>query len=173
MDRRLLNDEQRCYFKSIVKGHTTCEIIDMFYDKFKMKLTPQQVKHQKRKLHLQSGVNTKFKKGQEAHNHKEIGYESKTLEGYTRIKIAEPDVFEYKHRYLYEKYIGHIPENHRVIFLDGNKENFDLDNLKLVSLDELTFMSGVQLFSKNKDLTELGILTAKLMVKARKVGKNG
>ena len=37
--------------------------------------------------------------------------------------------FKPKHRIIYEAHYGPVPDNYNVEFVDGNKLNFDLDNL--------------------------------------------
>lgn len=75
-----------------------------------------------------------FKKGQVTHNIKPIGYEYRNkANGYTYVKVTNTGVknkdFRPKHQLIYEKYYGSIPEGHIVIFLDGNKQNFESTNL--------------------------------------------
>lgn len=74
---------------------------------------------------------TQFKKGHVPHNKKPVGYERKTVDGYWEVKVAEPNVFEAKHRIIWEKQYGPIPDGMNVSFRDGNKENFDIGNLML------------------------------------------
>lgn len=44
---------------------------------------------------------TRFKKGCIPKNHKEVGYERITRDGYIEVKTAEPNVFELKHRLVW------------------------------------------------------------------------
>ena len=46
---------------------------------------------------------TTFKKGNIPHNHRPVGSERITKDGYTEIKIKEPNKWQLKHRYIYEK----------------------------------------------------------------------
>lgn len=108
---------------------------------------------------------TCYKKGNIPHNHRELFEERLDKNGYIEIKIKEPDVWQSKHRYIYEQHFGKIPKNHKVIFLDGNNRNFDIDNLKLVSSAEELIMNNNKLRYNNKELTETGILIAKIIHK--------
>lgn len=66
---------------------------------------------------------------------KPIGSESKRG-GFTRIKIAE-NKWVNKHIYLWEQaHQRKVPSNHFIIFADGNKSNFAIENLKCVSRKE-------------------------------------
>lgn len=78
---------------------------------------------------------TMFKKGQIPHNHKPIGHERITKDGYTEVKVRDGNEknknFELKHRLIWEQNNGPIPEGMNVEFLDGNRENFAIENLVL------------------------------------------
>ena len=123
-----------------------------------------------------TGANkTSFKKGNIPYNHKEIGSERITKDGYIMIKVRDGCLnknWELKHRWLYEKEYGKIPEGYNLIFLDGNKQNLDLDNLKLVSKSEDLIMNNHNLFSTDPAITDTGTLIAKVIDKANKVQKN-
>ena len=114
---------------------------------------------------------TRFKKGDMPHNHKKVGSERITIDGYIEIKTQEPNKWQLKHRYIYEKKYGKIPDGYNVIFLDGNKQNLDLSNLKLVSKAEDLIMNNNQLFTNDKNLTETGTLIAKIINKSSKLRK--
>ena len=52
---------------------------------------------------------TRFKKGNIPGNHKPVGYERITKDGYIEVKTAEPNVFELKHRLIWAEHNGEIP----------------------------------------------------------------
>ncbi len=108
---------------------------------------------------------TCFKKGNIPHNRRELFEERLDKNGYIEIKVKEPNIWQGKHRYIYEQYHGKIPKKHKVIFLDGNNRNFDINNLKLVSSAEELIMNNNKLRYNNKELTESGILIAKIISK--------
>lgn len=114
---------------------------------------------------------TQFKKGNVPANHRPIWSERINKDGYVKIKIEEPNKWEYKNRYIYEQIHGKIPKGHKVIFADGNNRNFDLDNLVLVSKSELLIINRNGLYTKNKELTKSGCLVAKVIDKTRKINK--
>jgi len=78
---------------------------------------------------------TMFKKGRKPHNTRKEGDESKSIDGYTYVKIADND-WRLKHRVLWEKANGPIPDDHIVVFKDNNQLNFDINNLQLISKSE-------------------------------------
>lgn len=79
-------------------------------------------------------VKTMFKSGNRPHNTLEVGAETQDKDGYLMVKVAEPSVWQYKHHVAYGE---PVPTGHKVIFLDGNKYNFERGNLQLVSNAEL------------------------------------
>lgn len=106
---------------------------------------------------------TMFKKGHIPKNHREIGSERITKDGYIEIKIKEPNLWVLKHRLIYEKYYGEIPAGYFVIFGDGDKLNCDINNLILVSRSELLLMNRNKLIKKDSSLTKTGLNIAKLL----------
>lgn len=58
-----------------------------------------------------------------------------------------------KQRLIWEQHYGKIPEGHQVIFLDGDKSNFDIDNLCCVSLYTMSALNRNQWLNGNKELT--------------------
>ena len=77
-----------------------------------------------------------FKKGIKAHNKRPIGSERINVYGYIEIKIEEPKKWNLKHRVVWEKHNGPIPKNYNVQFINGNKQDVRIENLRLVSYEE-------------------------------------
>lgn len=104
-----------------------------------------------------------FKKGNIPKNHKPIGSERiDTKDGYVLIKTAEPNVFRLKHRVVWESINGPIPKGHIITFIDGNKLNTEISNLRLITMAENAIMNSKGLRGDNADLLETGLLVAKL-----------
>ena len=83
---------------------------------------------------------TQFKKGHVPWKTKPIGYKSKYSDGYWYIKTE--DGMELLHTHVWNQHHGEVPDGHVLIFIDGNHDNCDISNLKMVSKSEL--MAGVQ-----------------------------
>lgn len=115
---------------------------------------------------------TRFKKGNIPYNRREIGDERISKDGYIEIKLRDGcgnKNWEYKHRHIYEQHYGKIPKKTHIIFLDGNKRNLDISNLKAVSNSEELIMNNKKLFSTDKETTNTGTIIAKVIDKTRKV----
>jgi hypothetical protein len=101
-------------------------------------------------------------------NYRPIGTE-RIIEGYTEIKTGH-SVWERKHRLIWKKAHGRMPRGHIVIFADGNRQNFALDNLVLVSRGEHGVMNRYGLRSAHGELTKTGKAVAdiKILIANRK-----
>lgn len=76
---------------------------------------------------------TSFKKGQTPKNHRPVGSERITKDGYIQVKIAEPRTWRLKHIVVWEAANGNLPKGHCIRLLDGAKTNCDIDNLICIS----------------------------------------
>ena len=94
-------------------------------------------------------------------NHAEIGDIHKDPSGYMYIK-SESGKWMLYHRYIYEKHFGEIPEGYIVIFLDSNIENFNPENLAIVSLKTNALMNGFKFRTECAEITRAGLLCCEL-----------
>jgi hypothetical protein len=79
-----------------------------------------------------NSLKTCFKKGNIPNNHRPLGSERLTKDGYTEVKIKEPNVFKLKHRVVWEQHNGKIPKGHNIQFRDGNRQNCAIENLYII-----------------------------------------
>ena len=105
---------------------------------------------------------TMFKDGHRPHNSNQVGEIVRTSEGYYKIKIAEPNVWEYCHIRAWKERYGEIPKGMLVSFKDGNKKNWNVDNLMLITKSENAVMNQMKLRFNRAEATESGLLVAKL-----------
>lgn len=121
-----------------------------------------------------------FKKGNIPSNAKPIGTEIIGKDGYVYIRVecrgitksGRSITFIPKHHFIWEQKYGEIPKGYKLIFLDGNKENFDINNFMLVSDAENLGMTRFDLRSTNPEITKAGALVAKIDCKIREMNKN-
>lgn len=183
------NEEEIKYLKKITSGRTNKEITKMFNEKFNLNQTEKAISAVRKRYEIKSGLNGQFKKGQEPWNkgikgiyakgcektwfkkgntpvnHKPVGSERITVDGYTEIKVAEPNKWRLKQQLIWEKYNGTIPKGYSILFGDGNKRNFDIDNLILVSRQQLLIMNRNKLIQADADLTKTGLIIADIYQK--------
>lgn len=79
---------------------------------------------------------TMFKKGRKNDDEKPLGSERIDRDGYTYVKTQAPNVWNLKHRIVWEHHHGEIPKGHIIRFTDNDKSNFDINNLEMVTQDE-------------------------------------
>ena len=187
--------EEKEYLSEIVTGRTYKEIQQLMNNKFDYRFSLEQIKGAISRYKLQTGTlgyfkkghipankgkkqieymkpemiertkNTRFKKGHEPVNRREVGSERITKDGYIQVKVAEPNKWDLKHRIVYREHYGEIPENCNVVFGDGNKQNCNIDNLILVNKKEMYIMCTKGLFKDDTELTKTGKIIADLHLK--------
>lgn len=159
--------EEKEFIKQNYQNKLTSELTKMFNEKFKRKVSDETIRNYKRHNGLRNNINTRFTKKQKAHNHKPVGSEfiSKN-DGYTYVKIAEPNKWDLKQRVIYKQVYGDIPSDKSIVFADQNKQNFELDNLVLVDRKVKLVAKNKKLFFDNKNLTKTGLLIAEVISKA-------
>lgn len=82
-----------------------------------------------------------------------------------KVKVSNHK-WEYLQRKVYEDYYNvKLPKDVYVIFLNQNKRDFDIKNLKAISRRKSAIMVRNELFSCESKVTKLGILTASLREK--------
>jgi len=166
------------------KGILTADLTDMLNKEFGTDYKPSQLRSYKKNRHMSSGVDGTFratgrrfkipkgtripgsekgwfKKGQMPHNHMEVGAQVFTFDGYIKVKIAEPNYWEFLHKLVWQEANGPIPPEHNIIFLDGNKQNCSLENLYCIPKDEYGALQSLR--SENPEIT----LTAAAVVKLK------
>jgi hypothetical protein len=124
---------------------------------------PGHVPWTKGKKGLVCGGHTKFKPGHRPANYMPVGTVAKNTDGYWRVKLADPNVWAFKHRLLWEEAHGPIPDDMVVMFLDGNKDNCTLDNLAMVKRTVHCRINNNGLRGDTPELGRAGILTAELI----------
>ena len=187
------SEEEKKYFMEIVPGRHYDEILVLMNARFDYQFKKSQLsgaakrygvktgfdgRYKKGNVPLNKGTKgltganrTSFKKGQQAPRYRQIGSERISRDGYTEIKVADPDKWKLKHHVIWEEANGPVPENHALIFGDGDKGNLNLDNLLLVSRAQLARLNQNHLIQNDIELTKTAINVVDLMVKISKIKK--
>lgn len=83
---------------------------------------------------------TQFKKGVRSPTWQPIGYERVTKDGYLERKVTDTGTqkdFVAVHRIVWQEANGPIPDGHAVVFRSDDKLDHRLENLELISREEL------------------------------------
>lgn len=147
---------------------TLNELLNIARNKYNYNISKSQLRQylSKRKLRYKDYAKRKVR---EMSKYIPIGTEYLKNDGMTLIKIAK-DKWVYKQRYIYEKYYNlKLTSDDYIIFLDHNRNNFNIKNLKRINRHESSIIGNQKLFSKNAKLTETGILLAKLIIKLKEM----
>ena len=172
--RHTWTDEQVEYLKKIAEGTPRKEIVKKLNDKFDLSLTLIQVRDCMNNRNIKNNLDTRFSSedgGNRCVQRKPVGCETKWDRGYVRVKLGENE-WEFKQRYVWKQHYGEIPKDYSVIFLDGNLDNFDIDNLALVSRRELMRYNSMKLKSNDIEVNKTAVNLAKLMAKIKEIEDN-
>lgn len=113
---------------------------------------------------------TSFKKGQTPKNHRAVGSERVTVDGYIEVKTAEPRTWKLKHILVWESLNGELPDGHVIRLLDGNKTNCEPSNLLCISRGaHATSNKGNKANTDNADLNKAILLTEQIKHELREV----
>lgn len=115
---------------------------------------------------------TMFKKGDIPANHMNIGEYTHTTDGYLVRKVQEQGTqwerFEFVHRKVWEEHNGPIPEGKMVSFLDGDRDNCNIDNLVLIDNHENLELNRSKLRFSEAEFTKAGLAVAKVKIAVQK-----
>lgn len=124
---------------------------------------------------------TCFKKGQLPGNTYPVGAERITKDGYVQVKVTDEfngknglsrKNWVLKQRLVWEEHHGPIPKDHIIIFLDGNIQNFDIDNLACISMAENARLNQRKYrIDGEPELTQAGISIVRIDEKIRERNK--
>lgn len=116
-----------------------------------------------------------FKKGQKSTTEKPLGSEY-TSDGYVMVKVKmngpRDKRWKLKHVLIWEKYNGPVPKDNVVTFLDGNKRNFDINNLACIRKGVNSVLNKKKLRSENKEIFEARVAQIELDQKIKRITKN-
>lgn len=156
--------EQEMY--KIAPNKTIEKLLDIATNKYGYKITKDMLMQYLSKREIRyKGYNPK--RASAMGDRIPIGTEYTKPDGMVLVKVRS-NKWEYKQRYLYEQYHKvELPKDIMVIFLDGDRTNFDIDNLMAVSTPEYNCIKNKDLLSNNGMFTKTAILGARLYYKIK------
>lgn len=193
---RKWSPEVRQYIVEIAEGKSREEITRLVNNRFGTgTMTLSQVNAYMNNHRIRSGVNSRFQPGgtpfnagrkgwyppgcektwfhagHRSDNAVPIGTEKLREDGYVYVKTRDGHGMKnwtQKHRLIWETEHGPVPKGHVVIFLDGDRNNFALENLALISRAEHEVMCKRGLHFQHGELTQSSILVAKVMLATKR-----
>ena len=164
--RRKFNVKMLNYLKKKGKKHTLKEWTRIINKKFSENFTLTETQ----RYFVRNKIEYKYENKNKSHKmglNYPIGYEYRKKDGMVLVKINE-NTYEYKQRLIYEQFYGvKLTSDDYIIFLDQDRTNFDISNLKRVSRRESSILSNQKIFSKDPNVTKLGISVAKTIIKTK------
>lgn len=193
MKRKHYTPEQIDYIRSVASERTSQEITDLFNKKFCENRSMRAIRNVMSRYGIRNNMQghaTRFEKGQRAWNKgmdglqlggekgwfpkgnamRSIPVGSERLEeGYIKIKIADPNVWALKHRYLWEEHNGEIPKGYVVLFKDNNRMNITIDNLFMTPHIALTSISRRKIDTEHEEIRPSLFKLAELELKIKEL----
>ena len=167
MSRRKPNYKMKFYLLEIASDYTIKELLDIVNNKFNEHYEENEL----RKYLWRNKIPYKYECENKSHNNagKNVAIGTTRIKDGDRIqiKINNRD-WIYKQRYIYEQHYNEkLSDNDFIIFLDGNKNNFDIDNLMKITRYEGAHLGNIYPHSTNKELRQLSVVLAKMIIKTK------
>lgn len=164
------NEDFYVFLEENAKFYTIKELVKILKEKFN-------IDFEKKKLAqycIKKKIKYKYEKPNKSHSNisTKIGtIINKTDGNMLKIKVGNHK-WEYLQRKIYEDYYNvKLPDDVYVIFLDQNKRNFDIKNLKAISRRSSAIMSKDGLFSTIPSITKVGYTNSKMKIKGKEIFK--
>ena len=180
--QRRYTQEEKDFLMNFIPGHSYREIAEEFSRRF-WPMTINQVNAFCNYYHIRTGHGifrkgrkmsvkeqspaTQFKPGHMPHNTLPIGTERISC-GYVEVKTANPNIWERKHKLIWEQCNGKLPEGWIVVFRDGDKTNLNPDNLDAIPKSVSVTMNRMGLLKENKNYYEPAKLIAMIELECNK-----
>lgn len=158
--------EMEDFVKNNISKYTKEKFMRLLEKKYNLKMTKTALKNYLQRHKIKERY-TDFKESKVRATAKhQIGAERMTKDGIL-IKIAQPNVWMKKSRYMYEQYHNcKLSDEDYILFLNQDRTDFSKENLYKSSNREQCYLHNWGTFSTNPKLTEIGILSARLTIKA-------
>lgn len=167
MSGRQFTEEQNQWIRKNYRRYGKHHITDAFNKKFNDNRTLDVMWCKVRRMGL-TGNGAEYK-AKMCKKHFSIPMHSEHVDsqGYTLVKVSDrkngkSKNWKLKHLLIWEEAYGEIPKGYSVMFLDGDKTNFNLDNLVCVSNGIIVTLNKKNWRNDNAEVTRAGVLWCKL-----------
>lgn len=141
-------------------------------------LTPEQLEHVRAHQFKKVG-------GQVRGRDRKPGEERITKDGYIEVRMDGPirrysyngkpysHYWKFKHVLVWEAVNGPVPKGHKIMFLDGNPKNLNIENLVLITHAEMAQLNRLGYYFKDHpDLTQIGLDLVRIRQKLKEGTKD-
>lgn len=154
--------EQNDWLKRFANTVPYSQLAVLFNQKFAKQVTSGALRQHCESIGIYSENQYQFG-NKSAWNKAELLTERVDSRGNVVIKISDLEHgWVNKARYVYEQALGKIPKDHQVVFLDGNRHNFELSNLYCIPVQYMLMMNRNHWFTTNRNLTLTAIKLCEL-----------
>lgn len=163
-----LTAEQKEFIRQNSLGTPYKELTEKFNARFGLTRKQMHVMSYCRTLHCQNGIDSRFNPGHEPLFLVPIGSE-RFMNRYMHVKTTI-STWRPKHIVIWESIHGPVPPKHIVAFGNGDRSDFDPDNLVLIPKRNMPTMNRHGLIGGNAELTRTGKIVSDvyLAISARK-----
>lgn len=161
----------------IYRAKHKCGVVSGLTGRFEKGNIPQNKGKKMSEKQYEKCKKTMFASGHKPKNTYPIGTEKRFSDGYIWVKIDDkpnaPKKVNWiqKHKMLWQLKNGPVPDNHVLIFKDGNPENICLENLDCIPKSVLLIINKRQLVTEDSNVSESGIALARLIDTINKKNK--
>lgn len=113
-----------------------------------------------------------FRKGNRPSNHQPVGtIATATGSRHLKIKVAEPDCWEFLHHQMWKAHHGDVPTGYVITFIDGDVNNTRIDNLELIPRYELLLRNRLKINNFDPSSRPTIQMLAKLMYRTQSLSQ--
>lgn len=187
-----IKDKEKAFINSVLanskQGIPTRVMAELLYEGTGTKVNKGTILDYYNKIGYKSGIDGKFKKGHEGlseeakarirstqykrgstpMNLKELGARVPRSDGYIHVKVGKAKWVP-EHILIWEKANGKVPEGYRIIHIDQDGTNNDLNNLMLISDAECCQINGHEKLTSDYDTNKTIVLTTRLKNKLKDI----
>lgn len=137
--RLIFTDEIKSFIKDNCSGKLIGDLTVQVNKKFNTEFSDLQIRNHLDDYRLTSGVDTKFKVGNQHFKWKSAGEERVDGRGRAWVKISDTEkIWKLKSHVVWEEANGEITNGHVLMYLDRDETNWELDNLVAVDRSTLS-----------------------------------
>lgn len=190
--KRLFTKEQEEFVIANYRGTPNRKLTERINEEFATNFTVRQISSWKKNHDLSSGLTgrfekghvpankgtkgifnvggnaTSFRKGNKPYNVMPVGTRILKGDDYWWTKVSDnPNKWRQTHRLIWEEVHGPLTKNQVLIFLDGDRNNLDIENLQAITKKEHIRMNQYEYRSSNPEITKVGIALTKTKLKLK------